>query len=247
MRILIRIEAQLLIIATLLASPAYASDMGPGGLGMSHAFTAQGAYITGDRLGGDGFGLLARVEGLVLPQETPLGNRAGFSLFAEVGYESYDADTDDFAAGPMAFDMAVGFPVTLFSFGGGDSIGLQAMIGPGFGIGVNHAYAFAQGRVGATILPGTLEVEAVYQWTPMEASYAWDEDTGLDIAHARGAAYITLDGTTFSVFAEITQADIETYTPGQDTGPLYERADPLLPPSRAEYGRTFEFGVGVVF
>lgn len=239
-----------LTILALLAAPAAADDWGPGGLGMSHAFTVQGAYLDGERFGGSGTGLLVRAEGLLLPQATALGNRAGFLINMELGYESYDdGPSDDLAAGPMGFDVSVGFPVTLFYAGGGDSVGAQLIVAPGFGMGVTQAYGFLQGRLGMTVVPNSVDVEAVYQWTPMEASSTYEDDTGLDKATARVAAYISLDDdVTFSVFAEVTQSDIERYAPGAaETGDLYSRADPLLPPQRDTYGRGFKLGGGWVW
>ena len=229
---------------TLAAAGDFTDELGHGAVAGNRVFAISGYYQTGDRLAQDGAGVVGRLELMSLGMPTSLGTRAGFELTVDVGYEQFDEIKGDstLTQGPMAFDVSVGFPVELFGVGVGVG-GLSLIVGPGFGIGVQQAYGYVRGRLALDMGKG-MGAALTYSWNPSEASYAWEDHVGLNLASLQASAHV--DG--FFGYAELVQANVESYSLGDPgDGDLYRDEDPLLPVNRAEFQRLWRVGGGVAW
>lgn len=169
-----------------------------------------GSLQFGERLGGGGFGLSAHFEYAAMGDQTALGNWMGFEFVSELGYEKYkgqDPYGGDWTMGPLLFDLALGFPLTLVTIGDGGTGTTIVSFALGAGLSAQHVYGYVRGRI-LTALSETAYLELMGRWTPSEASADGTDKTGLDLFQLRGSAYFEVDpDLKLQVFAEWTPAD----------------------------------------
>lgn len=172
--------------------------------------SAGGSVMFGDRNGGGGGGINAHFEYAAMAEETALGGYLGLEFLTELGYESYagvDPYGGEWTQGPLIFDLAVGFPVTLFKLGSGGTGTTLFTVGLGAGMSVQHAYGYVRARI-LMRLGGSAFLELMGRWTPSEASSDWTEDTGLDVYQARlSLNFKASDTLAMQLFGEWQPAD----------------------------------------
>jgi len=207
--------------------------------------TAGASFLFGDRLQGGGFGFTAHFEYAAMFEETALGGYMGIEFLSLLGYESYDAIDPHGGGntmGPLLFDLALGFPVTLFKIGNGGAGTTLFTIGIGAGMSAQHAYGYVRSRL-LTKFSTSTYLELMGRWTPSEASNDWTEKTGLDVYEAR-VSFITPVSEDFTLhfFGEWSAADRTRIEQGDPTRPAIEP-----PEVTTNFQSIWRVGVGFVF
>jgi len=231
-----------LTTAALTLAPTDARAQGLLGAG---EMSAGASLLFGDRLEGGGFGFTAHFEYAAMFEETALGGYMGLEFLSMLGYESYDG-VDPYGGGntmgPLIFDLAVGFPVTLFKLGDGGTGTTLLTLGIGAGLSAQHAYGYVRSRL-LTKLSASSYIELMGRWTPSEASNDWTKKTGLDVYEAR-ISFITpvSEEFTLHLFGEWSAADRTRIGRGDPTQPAIEP-----PEVTTTFQSIWRFGVGFVF
>jgi hypothetical protein len=207
--------------------------------------SAGASVLVGDRLEGGGFGFTAHFEYAAMFEETALGGYMGMEFLTFLGYEAYDG-TDPHGGentmGPLIFDLALGFPVTLFKLGNGGPGTTLLSIGIGAGMSAQHTYGYVRSRI-LTKLGAETYIELMGRWTPSEASNDWTEKTGLDVYEAR-VSFITpvSEDITLHFFGEWSAADRTRIGRGDPTQPAIEP-----PEVTTNFQSIWRFGAGFIF
>ncbi len=236
----------ILTLTTALTAVALTSDDAHAqGLLGAGEMSAGASVLVGDRLDGGGFGFTGHFEYAGMFEETALGGYMGFEFLTLLGYESYngvDPYGGENTMGPLLFDLAVGFPVTLFKLGNGGSGTTLLTIGIGAGMSAQHAYGYVRSRI-LTKLGAETYIELMGRWTPSEASNDWTEKTGLDVYEAR-VSFITpvSEDLTLQFFGEWSAADRTRTGTGDPTKPAIEP-----PEVTTNFQSIWRFGAGFIF
>ncbi len=201
------------------------------------------SVVLGDRLGGSGFGIIGHLEFVGMSDATALGGAMGGEILMTLGYEQFagkDPHGGDFTQGPVNFDIALGFPVKLFTIGSGTGA-TSLVLGLGAGVGMQHSYGYVRSRI-LTVLGDDRFLELMGRWTPAEASNDWTEDTGLSLYEARVSLIWPINDVDLKFFGE--------YSTGTRT--RIGKADPETPAEwppeiTTDFQSTWRFGVGFVF
>lgn len=223
-----------------------------GALGWGRTVAAFGVFGTGDRNGFDGSSFAGRLDLAAFAKETLYGNRAGYEMSLELGYERYGEESEtgstDLTQGPLIFDLSVGFPLTLLELGDGGPGSIRLSVAPGFGMSVQEAYGYLRGRLATVILPETLTVDVSARYTPIDASHAWAEDTGLGTWSLQFAAQWTYDeDLAFAAFVELLDADLGVPGQGEPAVDGLGGASPFVPFERRAFQSLVRIGAGVVW
>lgn len=244
-----------LTILALLTSSAHAFDTDDmiGNIGHGKSMAVYGVYGTGERNALDGNAYAVKFDLSAFAGKTSLGNLAGFEFFAEMGYERYgpadgeDVSTD-FTQGPLLFDMGLGFPISLLDVGSGGVGSFRLSVAPGIGFSVQEAYAYVRGGAGLVVLPNTLTVGLSARYSPFDASYAWDENTGLDSLVIQATAQWTLDDEyAIAGFIEWVDAEHGVYGDGDPADGGLDGKDPLAPVVRTPFQGLVRIGAGLAW
>jgi len=203
-----------------------------------------GSLHFGERLEGGGFGLTANFEYAAMFEETALGGYIGAEFLATLGYESFageDPYGGSMTQGPLAFDLQVGFPVTLFKIGSGAPGTTLFTVGLGCGMGVQHAYGYVRSRILTALGPKTF-VELMGRWTPSEASSDWTDRTGLDLYEARLSIITPVGDLNLQFFGEWSTGERARVGPEDE-------AQWSRPPRETvtSFQSLWRFGVGFIF
>lgn len=240
----------LFAITSALVAPIARADDDFGGGHFFSSFGYAGLLLeNGVRDARDGMGISLYGEGMMLGLVSHLGHRSGLEGSVEAGWAGFTDENDEAyfgKRGPMHFELAIGFPIALVQFGDGGPGSIRLQVAPGFGFNVLHAYGYLRGRF-TVALPASLALDVSYKWMPMRASYAWEENTGLNAAQLRFALHANVSDLSLLAFLEISQANLERFAENPAAGPLYERGDPLLPVERSSYQNLVRLGAGWVF
>lgn len=224
------------LFVVLMTPGARADD--DGGLFMKSYGHVGLVYESGERGGRSGLGVYGYAEGMIDDLVTQLDHRAGLEGSIELGWAKYADPSDNFAfgaQGPLHFDMAFGFPLSLVEFGRGSPWGVRLQVSPGAGVSIQHVYAYLRGRF-TLRLAGDYGLDVSYKWTPSRASYAWADRTGLSAGTLRATVHAAIAPVSLLFFAELAQAKTEVMTQG-----------PLHPVERARYQNIVRLGAGWVF
>jgi len=205
-----------------------------------------GSLLYGERLGGGGFGFVAQLEIATAFERTALGNWMGIEFFMDLGYESYDGE-DPYGGsntmGPLIFDMAVGFPLTILKLGDGGPGSTLVSIALGAGFGAQHAYGYLRGRILMTMGESSF-LEVMGRWTPSEASNDWTDKTGLDVYQLRlSYMFDASEDFDLRIFVDWTPADRTRI--GRRTDPNAFAEWP--PETTTAFQSVFSAGVGFMF
>ncbi|GEM_PF-3039847 len=236
---------------------------GGGGIGMGkHAIGtilgAQGSRRIIDKSGPlekDGNGAMVRFEASMLYKPTTLANLGGLSFGAEAGYLTNGIDTLSskhlLQSMGFVFDIWMGFPILAFQMGGNDG-GFRLFVEPGWGASFIHGYAYIKGKLCFALPGGALDGEVSYQWTPADASSTWGTQfRGMNTATLRAVVFMPGSDSGYHGFIDLNQANLETYSPGEDLtndeDKAYKKSDPLLKHIREPFLRTWRIGVGKTF
>lgn len=205
---------------------------------------AGGSFLTGDRLGGGGFGVVGHFELGYYFNETSIGNWMGFELVTELGYESFsgeDPHGGEATLGPLLFDAAVGFPITLLRIGSGDIGTTTWSMALGGGFSVQHVYGYVRTRI-QTRLADRAYLDLMFRWTPSEASNDWTDDTGLDIYQFRASVFVGIGDMDMQFFGEFVPGERSRLGPEDPANLAKSR-----PEVTTDFQSVWRFGVGWLF
>jgi hypothetical protein len=227
----------LLLALTASSAPAHAEE-GPGNA------DAGFSIVSGDRLGGGGFGIIGHLEYLDMFLPTALGGAMGAEILMTLGYEKFageDPHGGEFTQGPMNFDVALGFPVKLFTLGSGGPGTTSLVVGLGAGMGMQHAYGYVRSRILTALGDGRF-VELMGRWTPAEASNDWTDQTGLSLYEARISVLTAIGDIDMKFFGEWSTGTRTRIGAGDPENP----ATPP-PETTTDFQSIWRLGVGFVF
>lgn len=245
-----------LLFCAALVAPATALafdfDDGVGNIGWGRAMAVYGVYGTGDRNALDGNTYAVKFDLSAFAGKTSLGNLAGYEFFMEAGYERYGAEDaedapDDFTQGPLVFDLGLGFPISLLDLGSGGVGSFRLTFAPGVGFSVQEAYAYVRAGAGMVILPDTLTVGFNARYTPFEASYAWDDDSGLDSLILQANAQWSLGEYAVAAFVEWVDSEHGMTGDGDPATGGLDGKDPLAPVQRRPFQGLVRIGAGIAW
>lgn len=244
------------ILTLLLASGAahaFDADDMIGNLGYGKAMAVYGIYGTGERNAESGNAYALRFDLAGFFGKTSLGSLAGVEFFGELGYERYGSADDeaasaDFTQGPLIFDMGLGFPIALLDVGSGGIGSFRLSLAPGIGFSVQEAYAYARASLGLVVLPKALTAGLSVRYTPFDASYAWDDDTGLDTLVVQATAQWTLDEDyAVAAFVEWVDSEHGVHGDGDPASGGLDGKDPLAPVQRTPFQGLVRIGAGIAW
>ncbi len=233
------------------ARPAHADlTDGVGGLGTHHFVSIGGYYETGERHNLEGSVFSFQMRGAALYRQTWSGGLAGLEGGMDLGFGEYLApgtEGDNSEDLGFHFDMWMGFPFTVFQWGGGGPGSFRLGASPGFGWNLLHAYAYAKGRIAFVLDPDALDLDLSVQWSPMSTSFYTDLE-GLNMLTWRGSLFYTVgDDNALELFFELNEADHETYVGKSGAPGPYDTEDPFLKTVTVPFQSVMRFGLGYVW
>lgn len=243
----------------LMPSPAWAKKSSIGWVGLSRDLRVEGFWGTADysfggKNKGSGSQIVVNFEGAFLGKVTPLGNLGGVEFGMNMGYDGAASNEDITDSKPMlgafAYDISVGFPITLFHVLSGDRETLQIGIAPGFGLNHLHAYATYLKAKAAMAIGDGMAAEIQWQWWPGGTSSTMfgGSGQGLNLASLKGTVFLGSYGeNAFLVFTEYLWGQVESEQSGQGNPAYFAGANPFNITTRADFGSAFRIGGGMAF
>lgn len=257
--ITLRLVVLCLLGTLILVGPAWAKSNGIGWIGLSRDIRVEGYWGTADySFGGNNKGsgsqIVLNFEGAFLGKVTPLGNLGGVEFGMNMGYDggssSEAGDDSKPMLGGFAYDISVGFPITLFHHMSGGRETLQVGIAPGFGVNHLHAYATYLKAKAAMAIGDGMAAELQWQWWPGGTSSTMfgGSTNGLNLASLKGTVFMGSYGDkAFLVFTEYLWGQVENEQSGKGNPGYFAGENPFTTTTRADFGTVFRLGGGMAF